>query len=166
MTGRLKRPCKVTKGDTGALSAHMLHRRLALLVILLLAGTAVPAAAEETRPIRSGTAGQIAVPFSATNAGPERMACSAAVAHWYSVDLGEAAAGETVAATLWFDPASGEITILNASEDRMPVQALWCGVAGRSWETRSAVPLARKAGSAPGPIRLVCSSEGEQLACR
>lgn len=145
----------------------MLDRPLAIVATFLLARTLFPAAAaEESRPIQSGTVGQIAVPFTATNAGPKRIACSAAVAHWYSVDLGEAAAGETVAATLWFDPKTGEISILNASENRMPVQSLWCGIAGRSWETRSAVALARKAGPPPGPMRLVCSPEGEQLACR
>ena len=118
------------------------------------------------RPIARGTEGVAAIPFAATNEGPERIACSVSIAHWYSLDLGEAGQGEAVKATLWFDLESGEISILNEVEDRMPVTALWCGLAGRSWVTRSPVPLSRRAGDTPGPIELACAREGERLLCR
>jgi hypothetical protein len=94
------------------------------------------------------------------------MRCEAALAHWYSLSLGEAGPGEAVQATLWFDPRSGEVSILNASGDRMPVEALWCGVAGESWATRSIIQLPNRAGSTPAPIRLACAEDGELLRCR
>ena len=137
-----------------------------LLIFAMLAAALAAASAEETRPIARGTADVVAIPFTATNEGPGRIACSASIAHWYSLDLGEAGQGETVEATLWFDPRTGEISILNAVEDRMPVTALWCGLAGRSWETRSPVPLTRRAGDAPAPMKLACAERDDRLACR
>jgi hypothetical protein len=125
-------------------------------------GTA-PALAGE---IRRAAAGAIAVPFVATNAGAERIACSVTIAHWFSIELGGADPGERVTAALWSDPASGEIFSLNASGDRLPIENLWCGLAGRSWETRSAVPLERRAGVAPNPIVLTCATLAAQLRCR
>lgn len=139
-----------------------------LFTFTLLAGALLPPAApaEEARPIARGTEGVVAIPFAATNEDPERIACSASIAHWYSLELGEAGQAETVRATLWFDPKSGEISILNEIEDRMPVMTLWCGLAGRSWATRSQVPLSRRAGDAPDPFELACAREGERLLCR
>ena len=137
-----------------------------LVALLAAALCAAHAPAEEAQPIVRGTAGATAVPFSAMNGGPGRIACSAAIAHWYSLDLGEAGPGETVRATLWSDPATGEVSVLNELQDRMPVQALWCGLAGRSWATRSAVPLARRAGEPPEPIDLICAPESDRLICR
>ncbi len=136
------------------------------LIALLAALSAAHAPAEEAQPVVRGTEGAIAIPFSATNGGPGRIACSAAIAHWYSLDLGEAGPNEAVRATLWFDPRSGEVSILNELQARMPVQALWCGLAGRSWTTRSAVPLARRAGEPPEPIELTCAPIGDRLVCQ
>jgi hypothetical protein len=51
-------------------------------------------------------------------------------------------------------------------QDRMAIEALWCGIAGRAWATRSAVTLPRKAGTTPAPIRIGCASDGERLRCR
>jgi hypothetical protein len=141
-------------------------RRLFLIALLLAALAVPPAPAEEAQPVVRGTEGTAAIPFTARNDGPARIACSAAIAHWYSFDLGEAGPGETVRATLWLDPATGEVSLLNELQDRMPVQALWCGLAGRSWATRSSVPLARRAGEAPGRIELTCASERDRLVCR
>jgi len=114
----------------------------------------------------SGTEGVVAVPFAATNQARQRIACTASIAHWYSLDLGEAGHGEAVEATLWFDPKSGEISILNAVGDRMPITALWCGLAGKSWTTRSPVALSRRAGEMPGRIELTCVRRRERLACQ
>lgn len=122
--------------------------------------------AEDSRPILRGTAGIVSVPFTATNVTTLRIACSVSLAHWYAAELGQAEPGEVVEAKLWLDPASGETYLLNASEDRMPIETLWCGIAGRSWETRSVVPLSREAGSAPAAITLSCSQAGDRLQCR
>ena len=71
-----------------------------------------------------------------------------------------------MSATLWYDPKDGTIALLNASLDRMPVQALWCGLAERSWATRAVIGLERKAASLQGPIKVECRPEAGLLACR
>jgi len=125
-----------------------------------------PAAAEEPLPIVRGTQGLIEVPFTADNKGPGGIACSAALAHWYSLDLGQASPGASVRGTLWYDPKDGSMLLLNALKDHMPIQALWCGIAARAWTTRAEIALARKTGTAPPPIHVACRPEGEGLSCR
>ena len=127
---------------------------------------AVAARAGESRPIARGTEGLARVPIVMENAGPEEVVCSVALAHWYSLDLGRAAPGGRMEATLWSDPRDGTLVALNAEADQMPVGALWCGIAGRSWATRALIDVERRAGAVPKPIRLVCRGEGDRLACR
>jgi hypothetical protein len=144
-------------------------RMLKRLVFPLLSiGMAVvgPVAAEEVEPVARGAAGLIALPFAAENNAPRPIACSAALAHWYSVEFGKAAHGESVQATLWYDPRSGATFVLNALKDRMPIQSLWCGFAGEAWATRALVALPQRAGAAPPPFRLTCTPDGGGLACR
>ncbi|WP_051249176.1 hypothetical protein [Inquilinus limosus] len=106
--------------------------------------------------------------FRAENRGDGQIACGAAIAHWYSVDLGQAGPGGAVSARLWFDPAGGAVYLLNDRQDRLPVEALWCGVAGRSWATRSPIDLPRHAGpvAARAAIAVGCAPEGDRLVCR
>ena len=113
-----------------------------------------------------GVEGAVPVPFSARNVGAEPIACIAELAHWFSADLGEAAPGATIEATLWSDIASGEIFLENAAGDRMPVQALWCGLARAPFATRWSVPLPRRAGDIPSPIALACAPDRSRLVCR
>jgi hypothetical protein len=141
-------------------------KQLPLPLLVIGMALAVAAAAEETEPVARGTAGLVALPFAAKNGSPGRIVCSAALAHWYSVEFGAAARDETVWATLWYDPRSGTTFVLNAREDRMPIQALWCGLAGQAWATRAAVALPQRAGAAPQPLRLTCTPDGGGLACR
>ena len=140
-----------------------LTRATLAIFACLLAGTST---AEEASPIPRGTAGLIALPFEALNAGPGTIACGVALAHWYSVDLGEAAPGAAVRAALWIDPRTGGTVLLNAGQDQMPVQALWCGIAGRAWTTRSLLPLRPETSAKPPSLRLTCAPEGERLVCR
>jgi len=136
--------------------------QIRLLAILLIVATS--ALAEESRPIQRGTDGLVALTFQARNAGHAAMSCQAALAHWYSLDFGTAAPGESVQTTLWRDPASGETYALNAKQDRMPIQALWCGLAGRSWATRANVTLPSGADERR-TIELDCAQDGASLAC-
>ncbi|MGK9170198.1 hypothetical protein KXR53_28105 [Inquilinus limosus] len=105
--------------------------------------------------------------FRADNRGHGRIACGAAIAHWYSVDLGQAGPGGSVSARLWFGP-DGAVYLLNDKQDRLPIETLWCGVAGRSWATRSMIDLPRHAGpvAAATPIAVDCAPAGDRLACR
>ena len=81
------------------------------------------------------------------------------------IRLGPAEAGERVLATLWHDPESGTVLLVNEHGDRMPVETLWCGLHGRSWQTRSPIPLDRTPGEAPGAIELDCRVANDRLAC-
>ncbi len=133
---------------------------------LLAVLTSLALAAEDAGPIVRGTDGLMEMPFVARNEGPGMIACSAALAHWYSFDLGRAAPGGSVQAALWYDPKDGNVYLLNAMKDRMPVQALWCGFAEHAWATRTLVPIERAAAGVPAPIHLTCAPEGDRLACR
>jgi hypothetical protein len=145
---------------------RMLRR---LLFPMLGAGMAMAggvAAAEEAEPVVRGVAGLTALPFAARNESPDPIVCSAALAHWYSVEFGKAAHGESVQASLWYDPRTGETFVLNALKDRMPIQFLWCGIAGDAWANRAIVALPQRAGVAPAPLELTCAPHGRGLACR
>jgi hypothetical protein len=143
----------------------MLKRCLLFLLVVPMAAAGA-AATEEAEPAARGTAGLVALPFAAKNGSPSRIVCSAALAHWYSIEFGSAVRDETVRATLWYDPGSGATFVLNAREDRMPIQALWCGLYGHAWETRAVVALPQRAGVAPPPLNLTCTPDGGGLACQ
>ena len=132
---------------------------LPMIVVALAAGPACAAG--------HGTEGLTERAFQAENHGDGRIACGAAIAHWYSVDLGQAGPGASVSARLWFDPAGGAVYLLNDKQDRLPVEALWCGEAGRSWATRSMIDLPRHAGPvAMTAIVVGCAPADGRLDCR
>ncbi len=137
----------------------------AFLVSLACLSMATVQAAEAPEPVVRGTQGLVAVPFSAENRGKDALVCSAALAHWYSLDLGRAGPGGRIEGTLWYDGADGNLFLLNGAQDRMPIQALWCGSAGQAWTTGTRVTLERKARSVPLPIHLICRPEADKLAC-
>jgi len=130
--------------------------RLTISLVAMLCALGAARADEAPPAVLIGTDGLTAVPFTAENESAGSIACDAAIAHWYSATLGEAAPGARVEATFWSEPASGVLYVLNDKRERMPVQALWCGVAGRSASTRSDVQLARRIGIVEPAIHLVC----------
>ena len=67
---------------------------------------------------------------------------------------------------LWFDPASGTWLILNDKQENMPVEAAWCGIAGRAYETRMPIALDRSTCATPTPRVMACAASGGSLACR
>jgi hypothetical protein len=90
------------------------------------------------------------------------IACAAQLAHWFSADLGVAAPGGALRIGFESDPATGTVFIRNVGGERMPVEAAWCGVEGRAWETRYQLDLAKAGGRA-----LTCEVVAEgQLSCR
>jgi len=140
----------------------MMRFRSCALPMIALALTAGPAFAAG-----HGADGLTERAFQAENRGNGRIACGAAIAHWYSVDLGQAGPGASVSARLWFDPAGGAVYLLNDKQDRLPVETLWCGEAGRGWATRSVIDLPRHAGPvAAAAIAVGCAPEGDRLVCR
>ncbi len=123
------------------------------------------AAGEEGRAALRGTQGLAAVPFAARNDAAEPIDCVAALAHWYSLDLGRADPGHTLEGMLWFDASNGELLALNREQDRMPVQALTCGLVGAAWTTGTPIGFERRVGSVPEPVSLVCRLRGGTLTC-
>jgi hypothetical protein len=90
------------------------------------------------------------------------IACAAQLAHWFSADLGIAAPGDALRIDFEADPVSGTVFIRNAGGERMPIEAAWCGLEGRAWETRYQFDLVRAGGRG-----LTCEAVAEgRLACR
>lgn len=139
-----------------------MHRRPTRLIAALAALAAGPALASA-----GDGDGLVEVPLTVANEGAGAIGCRAAIAHWFSADLGTAAAGEAVEAVLWTEPATGAVFLINAAGDRMPVESLWCGVAGATWRTRSLIPLPRRA-AAGERLSLTCRGAADEarLACR
>jgi hypothetical protein len=133
-----------------------------------VAAMSAAAQGEEAHVYVVGTWGLEPLPFQAANLSRGRIACGAAVAHWYSEVIGKAGPGGTVEATLWSDPRDGAVYLVNAVEARMPVEALWCGQEGRDVSTGTRIALSRRAGAVEPAIRLSCADapSGEQLVCR
>lgn len=128
---------------------------------IMLAGTiAQPATAGSTE----GGMGRAA--FEARNLSSRPIACTAQIAHWFSVSLGRAAPGDAVRTELLSDASTGAVFLDNGAGDLLPVEALWCGFEGRAWETRSLMPLARKRGEALTGLVMSCGDEGDRLHCR
>ncbi|WP_181703343.1 hypothetical protein [Chthonobacter albigriseus] len=132
-----------------------MRARTYLIPLAAILATTV-AAAEETHPMKRGTDGLTAVPFRADNRSSAAITCAATIAHWYSAEVGSAAPGASVTATLWSDPKTGEVFALNEHLDRMPLLRVWCGYSGADVSTASDLPLLRRAGAAEKPISVAC----------
>jgi hypothetical protein len=126
------------------------------------------AAAVELRAIDvvTGTAGLSPSPIEIRNASAVPLACTAELAHWYSVELGGIQPEARKIIDLWFDAATGTYVILNHKQENMPVEALWCGMTGRAYETRALLALERHTGGQAKAAQLTCSIAGERLACK
>ena len=126
------------------------------------------AAAVELRQIKvvTGSTGLIHVPVEVANASGEAMSCTLQLAHWYSINLGTTAPGDNALIDLWFDTSSATYLVLNDSQENMPVEAAWCGLAGRAYETRSEIALRRHAGNNPVASKISCTAPGGRLSCK
>lgn len=133
--------------------------------IIVLAITTGIAGSAGAVPLERGRAGLVEVPVRVHNGGATALACEANLAHWYSERLGGVAPGETLTTTLFVKPETGAVFLLNASEDRMPVERLWCGLDGRSWETRAEISLERKADTVVSAVGLDCRADGAETVC-
>jgi hypothetical protein len=115
--------------------------------------------------VRKGTDGLFPAPLTIANETAQPISCIAALAHWYSATLAEIAPGAKADIALWFDPRSGTITVLNDKQENMPIEALYCGLAGRAYATRAPIAFERQAGAAPGARSIACTTRGERLEC-
>lgn len=117
-------------------------------------------------PLERGASGLSEISVTIKNASEMPIACGATLAHWYSQPIGTVQAGADLRATLWQNQSTGAVYLLNQLEDRMPVERLWCGVAGQSWETRSEITFERRAGVRVEAIVMTCASKSDELLCR
>ena len=113
--------------------------------------------------VRTGTEGLSPVSLMLTNGSGEAIACSADIAHWYSVELATAAPGAGMRIELWFDPETGTYSVLNDKRENLPVERLWCGFAVRAYVTRSQIVLDRAAQPAERPVK--CAGTAGLLTC-
>lgn len=138
-----------------------------MAVLIIAIGPVVAAAAEEAPAVVRGTDGLAPVSFEARNETAGPIACGAAIAHWYSLELGRADPGRSVRTTLWSDPRTGAVFALNDLKDRMPVAGLWCGLAGRDVSTGARIALQRRSGAPEPAVAVACrQGAGKTLDCR
>lgn len=139
--------------------------RIVFALSLLVFATDSGAVELRHTEVRTGTEGLQPVPLSVANAAGAPVVCVGELAHWYSAELAHAGTGATARIDLWFDPQSGTYSVLNQKSENMPVEALWCGLAGQAYATRSVVTLNRQAGAEPPPLALTCTKEATRLVC-
>jgi len=97
------------------------------------------------------------------NSGKVPILCQAEIAHWFAADLASIAPGERASLDLRFDTLSGAWAAMNARGEALPVERAWCGLKGRTYETRWNLTLGR---DQPRPRQLDCRPEGAGLNCR
>ncbi|MEQ1952156.1 hypothetical protein [Mesorhizobium sp. CN2-181] len=134
-----------------------------LVSALLISGSAAHAVELHHVDVRTGTDGLSPLSLKLTNASSEAIACSADIAHWYSVELATAPPSAEIRIDLWFDPETGTYSMLNDKRENLPVERLWCGFADRAYVTRSQIVLEPSAQAAERPVR--CSGANGRLSC-
>ena len=141
---------------------------IALCALATLIVTTGQANAEEAAVVQRGTAGLSPIPFQVANGSGGPIECDAALAHWYSASIGRADPGGSISSEFWSDAATGVVYMLNDKAERMPLQALWCGVAGQAVSTRADIRFMRRVGAIEQPVTLTCTGRtGDgKLDCR
>lgn len=138
------------------------------LCLALSAGLLPPAASAESGSyvpysgIIHGTDGADPVEITIANEAGVSIDCRAALAHWYSQTLGRIGPGDRLALTLWHDSETGVLNLMNATDARMPVEAVWC--ATDTARTRLDLPMT--AGKAEGRLHFTCvAGDPSSLSC-
>jgi hypothetical protein len=83
--------------------------------------------------------------------------------HWFATDLASVAPSTRAKLDLRFDAQSGVWAVFNTVGEALPVERAWCGIEGRTYETRWTLPLKRER---PQPMALDCRPGGSGLDCR
>ncbi len=126
---------------------------------MLLTGLAVAA----SRGAAADNGGSVAVRLDIANATGAGLECQALAAHWYSFPVRRVAPGQDLAVEFAF---SGGVVFTPGNA--LPVEAFYCGLAGRAWATRGDVAIRdvlARAAAAGGTARLTCRAAGGSVAC-
>ncbi len=105
----------------------------------------------------------VSMPTQISNSGTSTILCQAEIAHWFATDLASVAPGASARLDLRFDNQSGTWAVLNAKGEALPVERAWCGIKGRTYETRWTLSLPR---AQPTPQALDCRAGASRLDCR
>ncbi len=127
----------------------------ATAIVLVLAG---PALAGEGQALQ----------LSIINRTPDLLECEALAAHWFNLPLGTRAAGGAFTLDMAFDPATGTLTVAGPTGEAMAIEVVFCGAAGRAWETAHQLPLRRLAAAAlagGGRLAVSCRQDGLRPVC-
>ena len=114
-----------------------------------------------------GTEGANPLEISIANETDTPLDCRAALAHWYSDELGRIAPGQQLTLALWHDSKTGVLNLMHATDARMPVEAIWCA----SDTARARLDLPMKtgpmaAGKATASLHFSCKSgDASGLSC-
>lgn len=133
-------------------------RSLLLFTVTIFQMLATPATAGKTVE-RDGL---VSVPVEIHNSGEAPILCQAEIAHWFATDLARIEPGEGANLDLHFEPATGTWAVINRRGEALPAERAWCGLAGRTYETRWDVSLAR---DQPQARQFDCRAEGDRLNC-
>lgn len=130
----------------------------------LLALATGPAAAEDAAPEVT----YLPVHVTAENQTGGPLECQAVAGHWYSFDLGTGAVGATMTFDMAVDPMTGTVVMWNSAMDPVPIESVYCGVAGEAWDTRFTFPLRRIAETAEADetSAFVCEAAAGRVTCR
>lgn len=141
--------------------SHPLRGALAAGLLALATGSA--AAGDVPR-----AAVYLPVHVTAENRTGGPLECQAVAGHWYSFDLGTGAAGATMTFDMAVDPETGTVVMWNSEHDPVPIETVFCGIAGRAWDTRFTFPLRRVAETAEAgeTSAFVCEGSEGRVACR
>lgn len=126
---------------------------------VVVLSTTSPAAAGKTVE----TEGLVAVALDIRNDGSAPILCQAEIAHWFATDLARVVPGETASLGLRVNTRSGTWAAMNTAGEALPVERAWCGLEGRTYETRFDLGLKS---AKPQARQLNCRAEGKSLACR
>ncbi|MFC6487170.1 hypothetical protein [Nitratireductor sp. GCM10026969] len=105
-------------------------------------------------------------PVTVGNEGRSAIDCKAEIAHWFSLDLAMIPPGTEGGFTLWVDDSTGTHFARNAHGEPLPVERVWCGIAGKAYVTRWTIPLDRTPHARATPLHLGCAPAGDRLECR
>lgn len=105
----------------------------------------------------------VSIPTEIRNSGATPILCQAEIAHWFATDLAVVEPGGSAVLDLRFAARTGTWAVLNSQGEALPVERAWCGVEGRTYETRWTLALDR---ARPEPVRLDCRAQTSGLDCR
>jgi len=105
----------------------------------------------------------VPVPTEIRNSGDSAILCQAEIAHWFATDLALVEPGGSASLDLRFAAQTGTWAVINSEGEALPLERAWCGVEGRTYETRWTLMLARER---PEPVRLDCRARESGLDCR